>query len=277
MGGGDHADVHRLGPGGAHRQHLALGQHAQQPRLQGQWHVADFVEKQGAAIGLGDQAAFAFGRSAREAARQVAEEFAFNQVFRNGGAVHGHKGAAAALAAFVYGLGEVLFAGARFAGDEQTDGGVHQPGHALHLAVQRGVAGRQGGQWRGHRAGALGHRRWAQGRRRGRQKQQALLARQHHGPLVRRLGQHEAANLAERHFKQVFERRAQQGLGIGAQRQLRPPVVAHHPACAVQRQQVVGLHIEKLRRGREAQHPVVPVAVQKGGVFNVVRDHLHQL
>ena len=52
VGGRDHAhvDADQFAPADA--EELAFGQHAQQPRLQRQRHVADLVEEQGAAIGL---------------------------------------------------------------------------------------------------------------------------------------------------------------------------------------------------------------------------------
>ena len=48
----DHANVHRNGAIAADALHLALFQHAQQLRLHHQRHVADFVQKQRAVIGL---------------------------------------------------------------------------------------------------------------------------------------------------------------------------------------------------------------------------------
>jgi len=67
MRGGNHAhaDTDRLRR--ADRQQLALGQHAQQPRLQRQRHVADLVEEQRAAVGLLDQTALVPGTSASAA------------------------------------------------------------------------------------------------------------------------------------------------------------------------------------------------------------------
>ena len=52
----------------------AVLQEAQQLRLQRQRHVADLVEEQRAAVGLGDQAALALGRGAREALLHRGEE-----------------------------------------------------------------------------------------------------------------------------------------------------------------------------------------------------------
>ena len=98
MGGGDHAHIDLLRARGADGQHLALGQHAQQPRLQGERHVADLVEEEGAAVGLLDEPALALAGRAGEASRQMAEELALDQRLRNGGAVDGDERLAAALA-----------------------------------------------------------------------------------------------------------------------------------------------------------------------------------
>ena len=58
---------------------LAVAQHAQQPRLQVERHVADLVEEQRAAVGLLEAAA-ARRLRAGEGAALVAEQFAFEQV-----------------------------------------------------------------------------------------------------------------------------------------------------------------------------------------------------
>jgi hypothetical protein len=60
---------------------VAIGQHAQQPRLQLGRHVADLVEKQGAALGL-LEATLTLHRGTGECAALVTEEFGFEQVAR---------------------------------------------------------------------------------------------------------------------------------------------------------------------------------------------------
>ena len=60
---------------------LALGQHAQQSRLQRQAHVADLVEEQRAAVGLLEAPA-AQRVGAGERALLVAEQFRFQQLAR---------------------------------------------------------------------------------------------------------------------------------------------------------------------------------------------------
>ena len=91
MGGRNNADIHFHRAGAAHRQHFALGEHAQEPRLQIKRHIADFVEKKRAAVGRLNQADFAFAFGAGKAARGIAVKLAFNQIFGNGGAVYRNK------------------------------------------------------------------------------------------------------------------------------------------------------------------------------------------
>jgi hypothetical protein len=70
---------------------LAVGQDAQQAGLEFRRHVADFVEKQRAAVGL-LEAPPARGGGAGEGAALVAEQFGFEQVLGDGGRVEGDEG-----------------------------------------------------------------------------------------------------------------------------------------------------------------------------------------
>lgn len=71
---------------GTQRADFAFLQHAQQLGLQGQRHVADFIEQQGAAIGRIEQTG-AVTISTGERAFAVAEQFTFQQVLRERRAV----------------------------------------------------------------------------------------------------------------------------------------------------------------------------------------------
>ena len=51
MGGGHHAHVNLVRCVAAQRPQFTLLQYAQKLGLQQQWHVADFIQKQGAAVG----------------------------------------------------------------------------------------------------------------------------------------------------------------------------------------------------------------------------------
>ena len=84
-------------------------------------HVADFVEKNRAVVALLEFADALHGR-AGERASFVAEQFAFQQLFGNGGAVDREERLLAAVAVMVNGAGDEFLAGAAFAGDER--GGV---------------------------------------------------------------------------------------------------------------------------------------------------------
>jgi hypothetical protein len=80
VGGGDEADIDAQFIVAAHARESAVLQKAEQLGLQRPAHVADFVQKNGAAMGFLDAAQFLFD-SAGEGAFFVAEEFAFQQVF----------------------------------------------------------------------------------------------------------------------------------------------------------------------------------------------------
>ena len=84
-------------------------------------HVADFVEENRAFVALLEFADALQGRAGERAAF-VAEQFAFQELFGNGGAVDGEKRLRAALAVAVDRAGDEFLAGAAFAGDQR--GGV---------------------------------------------------------------------------------------------------------------------------------------------------------
>jgi hypothetical protein len=117
---------------------LPLLQHAQQAGLQGQRHVADFIQEQRAAMGLAQAARAAFARRTGEGARRMAEQFRFDEVLGDGGAVDGHKRPLAAWAAGVQGARKHLLAHARFALDEHRNGLAH---HAARLVGGGAPAG----------------------------------------------------------------------------------------------------------------------------------------
>ena len=91
VGGGDDADVDLDRLGAADPVDLALLDGAQQLGLQARVHLADFVQQQRAAIGF-LELADAPGDGAGEGALLVAEQFGFQQVFRDGGAIDRDEG-----------------------------------------------------------------------------------------------------------------------------------------------------------------------------------------
>ncbi|OEZ82486.1 hypothetical protein JAB5_17410 [Janthinobacterium sp. HH103] len=121
MRGADDAHVDGDGPRAAHAHHFALFQHAQQPRLQGQRHFADFVEEQGAVVGRFEQPRMAAPARAREGPILVAEQFRFQQGLGDGAAIDGDKGPVRAQAARAFpvdGLRHQFLAAARLALDQ---------------------------------------------------------------------------------------------------------------------------------------------------------------
>ena len=84
--GGDQAHIHFDGARAAEPLEFALLQNAQQLHLRGRRHIADFVEKKRAFVGQFEFAGLA-GCRAGERAFLVAEEFALEKIFGNGGAV----------------------------------------------------------------------------------------------------------------------------------------------------------------------------------------------
>src|SRR3569832_2224686 len=120
MRGGDDAYVDLDRRLAADAIELAVGEHAQQPRLALGRHVADLIEKQGAAVGLLEAAA-ARGGGAREGAALVPELFRFQLVTRDRRGVEGDEGFVGAWAVAVQCTRDQLLAGAGFAVDEHGD------------------------------------------------------------------------------------------------------------------------------------------------------------
>ena len=113
-------------------------QHAEQLRLHGETHLADFVEKQGAPARLLETSGAAVGR-ARERPALVPEELALEEVLRDRGAVDLDEGLPATRAALVDGLGDQLFAGARFAENEHAAVAARDRAHHVEDGFHRGV------------------------------------------------------------------------------------------------------------------------------------------
>ena len=133
VGGADDADVDRRRLVLADPLDRAGLQEAQHLGLQAKIHLADFVEEQRAAIGLAGSAGAVRG-GAGEGALHMAEDLAFQQVARDGGAVDGDERLVATAAELVQGIGAELLAGAALAGDEH--GGL-AGGRVLQDAVDR--------------------------------------------------------------------------------------------------------------------------------------------
>ena len=135
VGGGDDAHVGGERLVGAHAGKRAILQHAQQFHLDGQRHIADFIEEKRASIRL-LEAAGAACDGPGERTLLMAEEFAFEQVFGDGAAIDGDHLALAARAVFVHGLGDELLAGAALAGDEDRRIRARHPAHQFENLLQ---------------------------------------------------------------------------------------------------------------------------------------------
>ena len=90
VGGGDDAHIHLDGLVAADALERAGLQHAQDLGLRGGGHVADLVEEERAAVAL-LEFADALEGGAGEGAAFVAEQFAFEQLLGDGGAVDGQE------------------------------------------------------------------------------------------------------------------------------------------------------------------------------------------
>ncbi len=90
MGGGDDAHVDLDRYVAAHAIELAIGQYPQQAGLGVGRHVADFVEEQGAAVGLLEAAPAQVG-GAGESALFMTEQLGLHQVLGDGCHVQGNE------------------------------------------------------------------------------------------------------------------------------------------------------------------------------------------
>ena len=144
VGGADQAHVDRGRPVGAHADHLAVLQHGEQLGLQRQREVTDLVEEQTAA--RGDlKAAGPVAARIGEGPLDVAEEFAFEQVFAERAHVDADEHLCGAQGAAVDLAGDQLLARAVLAQDQDVgvggrdllDGAEHLL-HGVRLADDAG-------------------------------------------------------------------------------------------------------------------------------------------
>jgi hypothetical protein len=105
---------------------FAVFENAQELRLRGGGHFADFIEQESAAVGQLEAADAALG-GAGEGAALVAKDFAFHEGFGDCRAVDGYEGAARAGREAVNRTRDNFLAGSGFAGDQH--GGRARRGH----------------------------------------------------------------------------------------------------------------------------------------------------
>ena len=121
MGGGNDADIDGNTGSGADALDLAFLQDAEELGLKGEGDVADFVEKERAIVGLLESSnAQLIGPG--EGAFFVTEQFAFEEVVGNGGAVDGDEGAMGAVAVLIDGASDEFLACSGFSSNEDRDG-----------------------------------------------------------------------------------------------------------------------------------------------------------
>ncbi len=129
-----HVDLDRIVRADA--RDLAALQHAQQLDLRGHRHVADFVEKQRAAVGV-FELADPIGRGVGERPADVAEQLAFQDVLAQRGAVQGDERLVLARAVLMDRLRDQFLAGAGLALDQHAGVGRGDPlqavDHLVHL------------------------------------------------------------------------------------------------------------------------------------------------
>ena len=133
VGRGNHSYVHAPGFFTADRSEALLIERAQHLGLRLQAHVTDFVEKQRSSMRL-LEFAFFFRGGAGKRALTVAKHLAFDQIFRDGGAVDLDEGLVFAQALRVHRTRDQFFSRPRLAIDEHAPVGW---GHESNLLSQR--------------------------------------------------------------------------------------------------------------------------------------------
>jgi len=137
---GNQAHVDRTEPDFSNPADFVGLQHPEQPSLQRRRHIADFVEKQGAAPGRFEHARTILD-GAREGAARVAEELGFEQRLGELGAADREERRLAAPGPLVDQPGHVLLPHAAFAGDQYSRVGrrhaAHQRDNSLHARARQ--------------------------------------------------------------------------------------------------------------------------------------------
>ena len=131
---------------------LAVGQHAEQTRLELGRHVPDLVEEQRAAVGLLEPAETP-GLGAGEGAALVTEELGLEQLARDRGGIEGDERAARSRAVSMQRPRDQLLAGARLAGDEHREVRSAEPPDCPEHLLHRGRRADDPRRRRRHRPG----------------------------------------------------------------------------------------------------------------------------
>ncbi len=127
VGGGDHAHIHPDPLGAPQGVDDAIVQEGEELHLQGQGQIADFREKQGAVVGQIEAARLAVGRPGK-GPFFVAEEFGFQERFRESPAVHLDEGALGAPGDLMDGFRQKVLSRAGLSRDEHGRIGLGDAG-----------------------------------------------------------------------------------------------------------------------------------------------------
>ena len=96
--------------------------------MNGWGHIPYLVQEEGAALGGLQQPFFPVCTGPGKGPFHITEQLAFQQIFRQSGTIHRHKGTVLAKAFTVDGAGCQFLSGAAFSGDQDIGGrGRHQP------------------------------------------------------------------------------------------------------------------------------------------------------
>ena len=133
----NHAHIGLDGAVAADTVKMAVAQHPQQARLQIKRHVADFIEKQRASVGLLEAPAPQRLR-AGEGTALVTEQLAFQQVFRNRCRVDGDERPVGARRVLVQRARYQLLARTRLAGDHHRHHALAQAANGAEHVLHRG-------------------------------------------------------------------------------------------------------------------------------------------
>ena len=119
VGGCNQPHVHFNGSGAAEALEFAFLQHAQKFHLRGRRHVPDLIEEQSSFVGQLELAGLAAAGSS-EGALLITEEFALQQVLRDGGAIDLDEWAGGAAGLFMNHARDQILAHAAFAAQQNS-------------------------------------------------------------------------------------------------------------------------------------------------------------
>ncbi|MNQ70302.1 hypothetical protein D3C85_849350 [compost metagenome] len=256
---------------------MPVFKHPQQPRLQGQRHVADLIEEQRPAIGLLQLAAHAFLSCAGETAAAIAEQFTLDQTFGDGCAVQRNEGFFTSLTGLVNGFGEGLFARAGFAVDQQRHVPlVHTQGLA-EIGLQTGIAQADARQWRAILNNRTGHQRHRDASRlTAQQGEQAASVAGAQRPTGARIDAGSAEQFIQRTVEECLHRFAEQAAANMPQQVQCALIDCADPPFSVERQQPFAEQADRLGLQVKTQQPLIVEITQEVAALDHLRRKIDQ-